>query len=121
MDDHTHNHDCDCGHDHDDIITLYDEDGNETDFLVVDGVEYNGTMYLALVEEEHADDDECEFVILRADTDGDEDILSTIDDEEEFTEVMKLLDAKLDESDYEIEGVLDDMDFDDDFEPDDEE
>ena len=69
----------------DEIITLNDEDGKERNFVVVDGVEYNGKDYLALVEEEHFDDDECEFTILRVDeTEGDDCMLSSIENEDEF-------------------------------------
>ena len=121
MDEHIHGHDCGCCGDDDcgcgcgceengeEIITLFDDDGNQSNYIIVDGVEYNGKVYLALVAEEEADQDECEFLILRADQDGDEELLTSIEDENEFNEVMKLLDAKLeeDDSDYEIEGVVD--------------
>ena len=121
MDEHMHGHDCGCCGDDDcgcgcgceengeEIITLFDDDGNQSNYIIVDGVEYNGKVYLALVAEEEADQDECEFLILRAHQDGDEELLTTIEDENEFNEVMKLLDAKLeeDDSDYEIEGVVD--------------
>ena len=109
MDEHMHGHDCGCCGDDDcgcgcgceengeEIITLFDDDGNQSNYIIVDGVEYNGKVYLALVAEEEADQD------------GDEELLTTIEDENEFNEVMKLLDAKLeeDDSDYEIEGVVD--------------
>ena len=109
MDEHMHGHDCGCCGDDDcgcgcgceengeEIITLFDDDGNQSNYIIVDGVEYNGKVYLALVAEEEADQDECEFLILRADQDGDEELLTTIEDENEFNEVMKLLDAKLEE------------------------
>ncbi len=88
----------------DEIITLNDEDGNEINFVVVDGVEYNGKDYLALVEEEHFDDDECEFTILRVDeTDGDDCTLSSIEDENEFNEVLRLLEEKLDDEEFMID------------------
>ena len=38
-----HDHDCDCGCENDGILTLTDEDGNTTDFVVIDGVESEGT------------------------------------------------------------------------------
>lgn len=123
MDEHLHENGCDCCHDEDcdcgcscgceehdeEIITLFDDDGNQTDYIIVDGIEHNGKVYLALVAEEEAEQEECEFLILRADQDGDEEVLTTIEDEAEFNEVMKLLDEKLDaeDSDYEIEGVID--------------
>jgi len=93
----------------DDIITLYDEDGQEIDYVVVEGVEYNGKCYLALVEAAHINDDECEFTILRMDDEDSEEggVLSTIEDEDEFNEVMDLFDAKLDEEyDLEVEDGI---------------
>ncbi len=88
----------------DEIITLYDEDGNAIDFVVVDGVEYNGKDYLALVEEEHFDDDECEFTILRVDgVENDDCILSSIEDEEEFHNVLLMFEEKFDDDEYVID------------------
>lgn len=114
MSEHIHDENCSCCEDHEEIITLFDEEGNETDFVIVDGVEYNEKMYIAVVEAEHADDPECEFVILRGDELDGEDLLSTIDDEEEFNEVMKLLEEKLMDT-YDIDGVIEDEDFDDNY------
>ena len=107
---HTHDqeHDCNacgcgcgcegCGDEREDIITLYDEDGTESDYVIIDGVEYNEKMYLALVEAEHIEDESCEFMILRADTDENgEDYFNTIENEEEFNAVIKLLQDKMDE------------------------
>lgn len=99
---HDHDHDCDCGcgceHETEaDIITLTDDEtGENTDYMVVDGVEHNDNLYLALVEAEHADDDECEFIILKCITGEDQtdDTLVTIDDEDEFNTVLKLFEAR---------------------------
>lgn len=84
-----------------DIVTLYDEDNNAVDYAVIDGVEYNDTMYLALVEASQINNDECEFLILRQ-SKQEEDLLETIEDEKEFNEVMELFNEKLDEE-YDIE------------------
>lgn len=111
---HEHNHDCcecgcDCCHEdgeREDIITLYDDEGVETDYVIIDGVEYKDKMYLALVEAAHVDDESCEFIILRADTDENgEDYFNTIEDENEFEEVIKLLQDKMDENEdgFELE------------------
>ena len=105
-----HDHECDCGCGcEDEVLTLTDEDGVDTNFVIIDGVEYNDKMYLALVEEEHINDESCEFVILRADTDDDgNDYFNTIEDEEEFKKVVALLQDKMDENedgfDLEIEN-----------------
>ncbi len=87
-----------------DIITLFDEENNETEYAVIDGVSYNDKMYLALVEAVHLDDEECEFLILRQDNDGDEDVLSSIEDEDEFNKVMELFDEKLEDYSLTVES-----------------
>ena len=89
----------------DEIITLTDEDGNEINFVVVYAVEYNGKDYLALVEEEHYEDETCEFTILRVDeTEGDDALLETIEDEDEFNNVLALLEDNLDDE-FEISDI----------------
>ena len=87
----------------DDIITLTDEEGNETDFQVIDGAEYNGKTYLMLIEAEAADDDSADAMILRLDEEGGEEILSTVDDEDEFNAVAKLFEEQGEEGDYDVD------------------
>lgn len=82
-----------------DTVTLYDEDGNALEFAIIDGVEYNGDFYLALVDVEQLNDEKCEFLILKKDKD-DHELLVTIDNEDEFNTVMEIFDEKLDE--YEL-------------------
>ena len=72
------------------VFTLTDEDGNEIEFEVIGQHEMNGEHYVALLpveEEEKAakgGDFEWEYVILKLAKDGDEEILVTVDDDEEF-------------------------------------
>lgn len=67
------------------IMTLTDEDGVETEFYVIGALELEGGDYLAL---EPVENDDGEYVILKVMTDenGDE-ILETIDDDDEFDAV----------------------------------
>ncbi len=67
------------------IITLTDEDGVETEFYVIGALELEKGNYLAL---EPVENDDEEYVILKVtvDENGDE-ILETIDDDDEFDEV----------------------------------
>ncbi len=70
-----------------DIITLTDDEGNEYEFEHIDTIELNSKMYLAFTEADASDDDEnvSEIIILRLDKDeSGEEILSTVDDEEEL-------------------------------------
>lgn len=66
------------------IITLTDEDGVETEFYVIGALELERGNYLAL---EPVENDDGEYVILKVtvDENGDE-ILETIDDDDEFDE-----------------------------------
>ncbi len=82
-----------------DTVTLYDEEGNATEFAIIDGVEYNGNFYLALADADQLENEECEFLILKKDKD-DPELLITIESEEEFNAVMEVFDRQLDE--YEL-------------------
>lgn len=76
-----------------DILTLTDEDGVEKDFAVIGDMELDGNNYLALVP---ADEEGDEFVILKlaVDEDGNE-MLVTIDDDEEFDKVADAFEDEL--------------------------
>lgn len=68
------------------IYTLTDEDtGEEIDFQLIARATLDDQLYFALVP---ADDEEAEeYVILRVSEDGDDLILETIDDDDEFEKV----------------------------------
>lgn len=68
------------------IYTLTDEDtGEEIDFQLIARATLDDQLYFALVP---ADDEEAEeYVILRVSEDGDDLILESIDDDDEFEKV----------------------------------
>ena len=72
------------------IVSLTDEEGVEHEFEHLDTIELNDKMYLAFIEagaDENAEKG-IELIILRADADENgEEILSSIDDEEELEAV----------------------------------
>lgn len=79
------------------VFTLTDEEGNEIDFEVIGQHEMNGEHYVALLpveqeETENNDNVELEYVILKLAKDGDEEILVTVDDDEEFDSVADYFD-----------------------------
>ena len=86
--------------------TLTDEEGNEIRFQVIASAEIEGVMYYAMipVDDQPAEEDVYEYVILKAEKDEDgEDILSTIDDDEEFDSIADYSDDMLsDEADYDV-------------------
>ena len=67
------------------VFTLTDEEGNESDFELIGNMEIDGERYVALLPVDGKDD---EYVILKLteDEDGDE-VLVTIDDDDEFDKV----------------------------------
>ncbi len=83
-------------------VTLTDEDGVEKNFDIIGTLELDGNMYFALVD---AESDEDEYIILKSviDENGDE-ILITIDDDDEFDKVADAFDNELmSEYDYDAE------------------
>ncbi|NLE13729.1 MAG: DUF1292 domain-containing protein [Clostridiales bacterium] len=75
------------------IFTLTDEEGVETQFALLGSCEYEGNTYLALMPVDGNDDD---YVILRIEVDEDgEEILATIEDDDEFDKVADLFEDEL--------------------------
>lgn len=90
-----------------DFITVTDEDGNEMELEYLDTLEYKGQTYLAFFPavEEGADEDSDDYglIILKSLEENGEEILSTLDSDEEmdavYEEFMKELFAEEDEED----------------------
>ena len=80
--------------DEEEIYTLTDEEGNETQFELLGSHELDGVVYLALVPIGDKEDEE--YVILRMDQDENgEDMLVTIDDDDEFDRIADIFDDEL--------------------------
>lgn len=78
--------------------TLTDEDGNELQFELIGSCELDGNEYFALVpvEESEKKDDVVEYVLLKKEKDENgEDILVTIDDDEEFDKIADIFEDEL--------------------------
>ena len=83
-------------------ITIEDEDGNEFELELVDTLEHNGVTYHALfpasAEDEEtgepvdvdADDEEYGLVIMKVVEENGEELLSTLDSDEEIEEIYNL-------------------------------
>ncbi len=85
------------------IITLTDEDtGEDVEFAVLASAKIDENLYYALVP---ADDEEAEeYVILRVTEDGDDILMESIDDDEEFEKVEEYFnDLFFSEVDYDEE------------------
>ena len=92
-----------------DFITLVNEDGEEVEFECIDIAEYNDERYAALVpvysSPEQAVEADGELVILRMELDDatGEEVLVTIDDEDEYDDVCDFFMDRLEDF-YEIEN-----------------
>ena len=85
-----------------DFITVTDEDGNAFELELVDTLEHQGVTYYAMfpaVEEDEetgepkdvdADDEEYGLVIMKAIEENGEELLSTLDSDEELDTVYEL-------------------------------
>ena len=85
-----------------DFITVTDEEGNDFELELVDTLEHQGVTYYAMfpaVEEDEAtgqpqdvdaDDEEYGLVIMKAIQEDGEELLSTLDSDEELDEVYEL-------------------------------
>lgn len=94
------------------IIKTQDENGEIYSFELIDVVEFNGREYglLVHVEEEASaqesseedDEEEQEVVIMRLNKENDNYVFETIEDEDEFNQLIEYIEAEEDE-DYEEE------------------
>jgi len=83
-------------------ITLTDEDGIETDFVIIDAIEANKTKYILVVSAKDVDLDEPEAAILKEiNSDSDFSYYEFVDDDNEFKKVSVLFHDN--ETDYEME------------------
>lgn len=89
-----------------DLYTLVDEEGNEQTFEMIDAMEENGTQYYALTPypSDVAND---ELVILKMDNIDGEDMLVSIEDDDEFDRIgeifLKRIEEMFDEDEEEDE------------------
>ena len=82
------------------FITVTDEEGNEFELEHLDTIEFNGTTYMAFFpavseDEEDNDEEELGLILMKVIQENGEEILSTLDSEEEtdavYTEFIKTL------------------------------
>ena len=76
----------------DDFISITDEDGKEYELEVLAELEYEGSRYLALVPAGTDEAEELEVSILKSVEENGEDILVTIDDDDEYEDIAAYFD-----------------------------
>ncbi len=74
-----------------DYVVLTDEDGNEVEFQHIDTVEVDGQTYMAFIPAELAVDEEAEVVILKVVEENGEEILATVEDEDEADKIFEIV------------------------------
>ncbi|MBQ8140220.1 MAG: DUF1292 domain-containing protein [Clostridia bacterium] len=78
-----------------DYFTLTDEDGNEIEFEMIAECERDGERYFAMIpveDDANNDSDVCEYIILKLAEEDGEEILVTIDDDDELDDVADYFD-----------------------------
>lgn len=83
-----------------DIFTLTDEDGTEADFGLLGTTELDGVLYAAMVPlkkdaDGNYDFDGEEYVILKQTQENGEDVLVTVDDDDECDRVADIFEDEL--------------------------
>ncbi|MBP5433375.1 DUF1292 domain-containing protein [Ruminococcus sp.] len=84
-----------------DLFELIDEEGNKKQFELFDAVEIEGEQYYAMlpaIEDEDYLDSDCDLVILKSIEEDGEEILASIDDDEEFDKISRIFLERIDDS-----------------------
>lgn len=82
-------------------ITITDEDGVESDYFVVDGIEVDDAKYILVVDCKEFENEEAEAYLLKETAeDGDEVIYEPVEDDDEYNKIIVLLQDG--DSDYEM-------------------
>ncbi len=87
------------------VYTLTDDEGNESDFEMIGSVEVDGKTYCALIPYTEGDEEPEEYIVLRvekSEENPDEDILVSIDDDEEFDRIADIFDDEFADIDYDM-------------------
>lgn len=79
-----------------DYITLTDEDGNDINFEVIAQCEKNGNTYFAMIpaeeEQKETENDICEYIVLKLVEEDGEEVLVTVDDDDELDDIADYFD-----------------------------
>ena len=86
-----------------DIVTLTDDQGNEIELEHLDTLEYKDNTYLAFIPTGMDLEESYELIIMKIEVEDGEEILVTIDDEEELDEMFQIFCERLEESFEETE------------------
>ena len=83
------------------LFELVDSDGYKKNFELIDAAEIDGEQYYAMVPAVEDDDflnADCDLVILKSIYENDEEILASIDDDDEFEKVSEFFLRRMEEA-----------------------
>ena len=87
------------------FVVLTDENGKEIELEHLDTVEYNGQTYMAFIPAEMSVEDAYELIIMKTELEENgEEMLVTLDDEDEEAEMFQIFSERLEESFEEEDG-----------------
>lgn len=81
-----------------DYVVLTDEEGREIELEHLDTVEYNDNIYMAFIPAEMKLEESYELIIMKVEKEDGEDILVTLDDEDELDEMFQIFSERLEET-----------------------
>ncbi|MBS5165241.1 MAG: DUF1292 domain-containing protein [Butyricicoccus sp.] len=84
-------------------VLLTDENGNEVEFEHIDTVEVDGQLYMAFIPAQLAVDEEAEVVILKVVEEDGEEVLVSVEDDEEADRIFAIVMERVEEM-YEEDG-----------------
>jgi len=75
-----------------DFVSITDEEGNEFELELLDALELDGVYYHAFIpaNEGESEDEDLEIIILKSLEENGEELLSTLDNEEELEKIYAL-------------------------------
>ncbi|MBQ8668480.1 DUF1292 domain-containing protein [bacterium] len=79
--------------DEENVIEITDDDGTVLRCELYDIIEYEGKSYALLLEENSADSEDPEVVLMKYVEEGEEVFFETIDDDEEFEKVQAYIET----------------------------
>ena len=81
------------------FVVLTDENGKEIELEHLDTVEYNGQTYMAFIPAEMSVADAYELIIMKTELEENgEEMLVTLDDEDEEAELFQIFSERLEET-----------------------
>lgn len=81
------------------FVVLTDENGKEIELEHLDTVEYNGQTYMAFIPAEMNVEDAYELIIMKTELEENgEEMLVTLDDEDEEAEMFQIFSERLEET-----------------------